>query len=690
MNRRRSEIALGAAFFWILALMFVPVPAIALDLMLSLSLTVCFLILLLALYIERPLDFSVFPSLLLMVTLLRLGLNIASTRLILLHGAEGPHAAGNVIHSFGDVTVGGNPLVGLVVFLIFVVINFVVITKGSGRIAEVAARFTLDAMPGKQMAIDADLNQGVIDDAEARRRRGEIQREADFHGAMDGASKFVRGDAVAGVLILFVNILGGLFVGIAQEGMALADAFETYTVLTVGDGLVAQVPALIVSTAAGIVVSRAAGGAPLADELTQQLVRQPRAIAVTGGILAALAVVPGLPFAPFAALAAGSGLLARHLWARERAAQQGKARDVVPRPPVDEEAELRRALQLDDLEIEIGYNLIAMVDPERGGELLARIRAMRRQLATEIGFVIPLIHIRDNLQLDPNEYAVLLRGNRLASARVYPNQWLALRPGQLEPGSEVRGIATTDPAFGLPAVWIQERDRERASLAGYGVVDASTTVATHLGEVIRTHSAELLSRQHVRQLVDDLASRAPKIVEELVPNVVSISVLHHTLRALLLERVSIRDLSSILETLAEFAPTVQNPDMLTDLVRERLGRSVTRPYLEPNGTLRAIALAPELDELLRGGIRRGESGASLALEPAQLDQLMRGIEQAVQRVGRRPDGRGPVLLCSRALRTALSRLIARLDPALALLSYSELPANVRVVAEDVVRLADAH
>ncbi len=686
MNVRRSEILLAGVFFWILALLVVPLPPLVLDLLLSLSLTLGVLVLLLALYTDRPLDFSVFPSLLLMMTLLRLGLNVASTRLILLRGGEGAGAAGNVIRAFGDFTVGGNTVVGVVVFAIFAVINFVVITKGAGRIAEVAARFTLDAMPGKQMAIDADLNQGVIDDQEALRRRQEVQRESDFYGAMDGASKFVRGDAIAGVLIMFVNIVGGLCLGVFQEGMTIGDALQTYTLLTVGDGLVSQVPALVVSTAAGVVVSRAAAGAPLADELRSQMILQPRALSVAGGMLGTLALVPGLPFVPFAALGGGALALARAIANREPEAEPGPVESAAPART--EEDELRDALALDELELEIGYGMIPLVDPERGGELLARIRATRKQLAADLGFVVPLIHIRDNLQLQPGGYAILVRGNPVATAEIPTGRSLAIRPGGEAPA--VPGIETRDPAFGMPAVWIQERDRERAVAGGYAVVDASTAIATHLAELIREHAPDLLSRHQVRQLLDQLGERYPKLVDDIVPSIVPISVLHRTLRALLAERVSIRDLATILETLAEYVPKIQDADLVTDLVRERLSRTIARPFLEPDGSLRVLTLDATVEERLRTSVQRTESGSFLALDGTTLGQLVRGIEVSLQGRARDPDARGPVLLCGPGVRSGLRQILSRTVPRLAVLSHSEIPPDVKIVGDAVVRLADAH
>ena len=684
MSLRRSEVVLGAALMWILALLLVPMPAALLDVLLALSFTLALLILLLALYTERPLDFSVFPSLLLIVTLLRLGLNVASTRLILSHGSSGHAAAGRVIQAFADITIGGNYVVGIILFLIFVIINFVVISRGSGRIAEVAARFTLDSMPGKQMAIDADLNQGLLDEGEARRRRRELQREADFYGAMDGASKFVRGDAIAGLVIVGVNIVGGLAIGVLQGGMGIGNALETFTALTVGEGLVGQVPALVVSTAAGIVVSRAAGGDPLGDELRTQMFLQPRALAGTAALLGALALAPGFPFLPFGLLAASAGSLA--WWSHKRPAETDPAAPAVAAAP-SPEAELKQAIALDDLELEIGYGLIPLVDAARGGDLPARIRATRRQLASELGFVVPLIHIRDNLSLDPSEYAVLVRGNRVASSRVPPGRLLAIA-SEGGRADAVPGIAARDPAFGLPAVWIQDRDRGVAEARGFTVVDPTAAIATHLAEVIRQHAAELLTRRQVRELLDAFAEQSPKVVEEIVPGIVPLATLHRTLKSLLAEGVSIRDLATVLETLAEFAPKVQQPDLLTDLVRERLARTVTKPHLEKSGELSVVTLDPALEQLLQAGVQHTQSGSFLAVEPALLDRLLRGIQTTLGAAPR--DGSASVLLSGQAIRSPLRQLLARVLPRVVVLSHNELPPEIRVVARGEVRLSDAH
>jgi flagellar biosynthesis protein FlhA len=681
---RRDELALGGALLWVLALLVIPLPALLVDFLIALSFTLAVLILLLALYAERPLDFSVFPSLLLIVTLLRLGLNVASTRLILGHGASGPDAAGHVIQAFANVTIGGNAVVGVILFIIFATINFVVIAKGSGRIAEVAARFTLDAMPGKQMAIDADLNQGLLDEAEARRRRKELQREADFYGAMDGASKFVRGDAIAGLVIVGVNILGGFAIGVLQSGLSLGQALETFTALTIGEGLVGQIPALVVSTAAGIVVSRAAGGEPLGRELGEQVIFQPRALAGASALLAVLALAPGFPFAPFAVLAAGAGGLA--WWAAHR---PKPAPPLPPPAPANEvaEADAKRALALDEIELELGYGLVPLVDPKRG-DLPARIRAVRKQLAIELGFVVPLIHIRDQLELEPSEYLVLVRGNRVAGSRVPPGRSLAVASSaSLE---KLPGIATRDAAFGLPAFWIQDADRALAEARGYTVVDPAAAITTHLAEVVRTHAAELLTRRQVRELLDAFSERAPKVVEEIVPSVVPLATLHRTLRALLAEGVPIRDLGAILETLAEHAPKLQQPELLTDLVRERLARTVARPHLRGDGQLHVVMLEASLEQQLLGAVQHTPSGSFLAVEPTLLDRLVRAVQAAFGKAAGARDGRVPVLLSGQAIRAPLRQLLARVLPRIAVLSHNELPPDARIVLAGEVRLADAH
>ncbi len=682
---QRDQVLLAVGALSILCLLVVPLPGAVMDFLLSLSISVSLVVLLLALFAERPLEFSIFPSILLILTLMRLGLNVGTTRLILMNGNEGTAAAGQLIEAFGAFTVGGSYIVGIVIFLLFVIINMMVITKGSGRIAEVAARFTLDAMPGKQMAIDADLSQGVIDDAEALERRETIQREADFYGAMDGASKFVKGDATAGIVIMLINVIGGLAIGVFQYDMGVAQAAETYTILTVGDGLVSQIPALIVSTAAGMIVTRAGESAPLAQEMKGQIFGKVNTMGIASGMLGAIALAPGLPFVPFALLSAGAFALSRSMAEDEKLEAEKESEE--PAGPSEEE-QIAGALALDDLELEIGYGLIPLVDPDKQGELLGRIRATRRQLATELGFVVPLIHIRDNLQLEPGGYEILIKGNSIAKGEIPPSHALAISPG--EGAEEIPGQPTSDPAFGLPARWIRERDMDRASAAGYAVVDASTALATHLAEVIRGHAVELLSRRRVRELLDQFAESAPTVVDEIVPSIVSLSLLHRTMRSLLAERVSIRDIGTILDTLAEYAPKIQDPDLLTDLVRERLGRSITKPYLDDEGSLHVITLSPELEEKLRNGVQRTESGSFLAVDPQTIDHVVAGVDAAVKNGDYQAGGRAPVLLAAQAVRSSLYPLLSRVVPRLAVLSHSELPPGIQIIADDVVREGDAH
>jgi len=587
-----AEIAGGGSAFMalfvigILIVMVVPLPTWILDLLLSMSIMLSIVILLMSMYVMRPLDFSVFPSVLLTITLLRLSLNIASTRLILLHGSEGTGAAGQVIKAFGTFVVGGNYVVGFIVFCVLVVINFVVITKGATRVAEVAARFTLDAMPGKQMSIDADLNAGLITDAEARRRRQEIEYEANFYGAMDGASKFVRGDAIAAIVILFVNIVGGLIIGALQQGMPIADAARNYTLLTIGDGLVTQVPALIVSTAAGILVTRTTGENDLGEQMREQAFGQPRAMAISAIILFTFGLIPGMPKFAFMAVAFLTAAIAWNLLRHEKPKREVATE--VEAAPVSEPQTLVTAV--DPLGIEVGYGLIPLVDASQGGELLHRIKALRKQMASEMGFILPSVHIRDNLQLKPNEYRVLIKGVEVARGELLAGYHLAIVTE--EPGPEIKGIRTKEPAFGLPAIWIPDEERERAQAAGLVVVDSVTVITTHLTELVKNHIDELLGRMEVQSLLDGLANLYPKLVEDLVPKVVPINVLQKVLQRLLRERVSIRDLPTILETLADYVGMTKNADILVGYVRQALGRSITRQYQDETGNITAFMVRP--------------------------------------------------------------------------------------------------
>jgi flagellar biosynthesis protein FlhA len=678
-----GELVVPLALVTVVVIMVLPLPSFAVDLLLALSISLALIILMVSMYTQEPLQFSTFPSVLLVVTLFRLALNVASTRLILLRGHEGASAAGHVIQAFGNFVVGGSYVVGFVVFLILVVINFAVITKGAGRIAEVAARFTLDAMPGKQLAIDADLNSGLITEKDARARRRTIEEEADFYGAMDGASKFVRGDAVAGLVITAINILGGFFIGVVQQGTDIETAARTYTILTIGDGLVSQLPALLVSTAAGIVVTRATSGADLGSEVTGQLLMSPRVLWIVTGILGGFALLPGLPFLPFIALAGATGGLAaagRGGTARPTGGAEAGPPALVPK---DEKPETLLALDL--MELEVGFELVPLVDPAAGrpgGDLVERIRTLRRQLAQEMGFIVPPIHIRDNLQLKPSEYVIVLKGVEIARGEIRSGCSLAINPGSAV--ATVPGVATREPAFGLDALWIASQERERAQLAGYTVVDAGTVVITHLTETIRRHAHELLGRQEVQQLLDALAKSRPKVIEELVPQHLSVGGIQKVLQNLLREGTSIRDLLTILETLADHAPRTKDPDVLTEYARQALGRAITKRLLAPDGTLVVVALAASLERQLLDALHRSEDGTTLALDPGIAQRLVARLGEWVERLARQHVS--PVLLCSTPLRPHLRRLVERPIPALAVVAPGEVSTTLRVRSMGVVTL----
>lgn len=673
------DIVISAGAVGVLMIMLLPLPRFVLDVLLSFNIALSIIVLLVGMQVRTPLEFSVFPSILLLVTLLRLSLNIASTRLILLHGHEGPAAAGEVIRAFGNFVVGGNYTVGLVVFTILVIINFVVVTKGSGRVAEVAARFTLDAMPGKQMSIDADLNAGLINDAEARRRRKQVAEEADFYGAMDGASKFVRGDAIAAVVIILVNILGGLTIGVLQQGMTIGAAAHTYTLLTVGEGLVAQVPALIVSTAAGIVVTRAAAEADLGREIATQVLMSPKALGTAAGILLALGLVPGLPHVAFLGLGGGVAWMAYELIRHERATQKSAAQSVdVGRA----EDPMPRVAPLDQMEIQVGYGLVNLVEGSQGGTLLDRIKALRRQIAENMGFIIPPVHIRDNLRLRPNEYSIMLKGVELAKAEVVPSHVLAIDPGTAQKGA-VHGIATKDPAFGLPALWVPEQMRDRAHSAGYTVVDPSSVVITHLSELIKRHAHELLGRQETQALLDELAKVHPKLVEEVVPATVPLGVIVRILANLLREGVPIRDLRTILEAVADHAGSSKDPEILTEAAREALARTITRQYQAPDGTLTVIAIDPRLDRMFAEHAAAGSAGPA-GLDPGVSQRVLHALRQAAERASSK--GVQPVILCSPAIRRHLRKLTERTLHSVPVLAVTEVDEAVRLHAIETVRI----
>jgi flagellar biosynthesis protein FlhA len=675
---RRSDLILAGGVLGILTVLVAPLPPMLLDFLLTTNLTLALLILFVAMYVKRPLEFSVFPSLLLVATLYRLSLNVAATRLILLHGGEGSGAAGRVIQGFGQFVVGGNFIVGVVLFLILVVIQFVVITKGAGRIAEVAARFTLDAMPGKQMAIDADLNAGLVGEAEARQRRELISREADFYGAMDGASKFVRGDAVAAVIITAVNILGGLAIGMFQEGLAVMDALDTYTTLTVGDGLVAQLPALITSTAAGIVVTRAASESDLSQDLLAQLTVRARPLAVAGAVLGLIGLFPGLPMIPFLLPAAVLGVVAYRM-----STVQPVAASPTPEPAAAGPENVDALLPLDPLGLEIGYGLLGLVEQSgKNGDLLERIRLLRRQFATDLGFVVPPIRLRDSSVLSPTQYAIKVRGTDVAQGEIFPDRLLAMNPGDAD--EAIDGLEVREPTFGLPARWIPTAQREAAQAAGCTVVDASTVVATHLSETIRRHAASLLGRQDVQALVNKVRETHPAVVEGLVPTLMPIGTVHRVLQRLLAENVSIRDLPLVLEVLADLAPMTKDASILAEHVRAAMPDVVCRPHVGTDETLRVLMLSPDLERMLTERLAplEGDEGGGELAQPL-VDAVARAMQAAA------PGEARPVLLTPAVLRRHVRRLTERALPHLAVMSYVEVPANLSVRAVATVEDARA-
>jgi flagellar biosynthesis protein FlhA len=675
-SKRRSEIGVALGVVGVIALLVVPLPGFMLDLFLALSISLALVVLLVALYTTDPLEFSVFPAMLLLLTLFRLALNVSSTRLILSKGE-----AGRVIEAFGHFVIGGNYAVGMVLFIILVAINFIVITKGAGRVAEVAARFTLDAMPGKQMAVDADLSAGLIDEGEARRRRDEITRLADFYGAMDGASKFVKGDAIAGLLITVINIVGGIFIGVVQRGLPIQKALADYTILTVGDGLVSQVPALIISTAAGLMVTSASGaGMRMGTALTSQLSAHPRAMWISAGVLGSFALVPGLPSFPFLALGAVTGVLARAASTGEkrRAEEAQVAEEAVQAQAAErEDSPMRDLLQIDPIELEVGYALIALVDESQGGDLLERISMLRKQAALELGILVPPIRIRDDIRLPANEYVIKLRGAEIARAEVMPRFLLALDTGGvLRP---VEGIETMDPSFGMPARWIAAGRRMEAESFGYIVVDPSTVVATHLMEMLKSNAGEMLGRQDVQEMIDTLKKTHPALVDEVVPGKVSLGALHRVLQRLLKERIPIRDLVTILEALGDAGDQVKDPEALTEHVRRSLSNVVARLYMDSTGSVRAITMGPRLEAALTQlfSPRPGQGGITL-LNPDSLAALLGELNQLASQHAH--EGRAVPLVTPPALRIGARRLIEPVLPGLPVISLAELPPQVNLNA----------
>ncbi len=672
---RNSDLGLAVGLVGILAVMVVPLPPFFIDLMLSLAIAIAFLLLLTAVYAKRALDFSIFPSLLLLTTLFRLALNVATTRKILLTGAElGTGAAGDVIKAFGTFVVGGNYAVGIVVFTILVIINFIVITKGAGRVAEVAARFTLDAMPGKQMAIDADLNAGLINEGEARRRRAEIAQEADFYGAMDGASKFVRGDAIAGIMIVMVNIVGGIVIGTLQKGMDIAHAAEVFTLLTVGEGLVTQIPALIISTAAGIIVTRTASGTNYSAEFSKQLFTNPKALLASAGVMGFMGIVPGLPLIPFWALGGGLYGIARKIGKDLEKATAAEASKAALEKAKPGQEKLENLLQVDTLELEVGYGLINIVDADQNGDLLERITNIRKQFALDYGIIVPPLRIRDNLELKPGDYQVLLKGVQIGQGTLMVGHLLAMDPGNVS--DPIAGIPTKEPAFGLDALWITARQKDDATFSGYTVVDLSTVIATHLTELVRSHAQELVGRQELQTLLEALKQTAPKVVEDVVPTLLPMGSVLKVLKNLLREGVSIRDLKTILEALAEAAPTQKDTQLLTEHVRTALARSLTKKLVGPTGELLLLTLDRSIEEAVASGILQTDQGQQLSLDPDFVRRLVAELNQWVVEAMQQTSS--AVVLCSPMIRHHLKTLVDRFIPGVIVLSHNEISPNVNV------------
>ncbi|MBP2167079.1 flagellar biosynthesis protein FlhA [Erwinia toletana] len=655
----------------ILSMMVLPLPAFVLDLLFTFNIALSIMVLLVAMFTQRTLDFAAFPTILLFSTLLRLALNVASTRIILMDGHTGAGAAGQVVEAFGHFLVGGNFAIGIVVFIILVLINFMVITKGAGRIAEVGARFVLDGMPGKQMAIDADLNAGLIGEDEAKKRRSDVTQEADFYGSMDGASKFVRGDAIAGIMIMVINVIGGLIVGVVQHSMPLGHAAETYTLLTIGDGLVAQIPALVISTAAGVIVTRVSTDQDVGEQMVTQLFANPRVMMLSAGVLGLLGLVPGMPNFVFLLFTGALLGLAWYMRGKEMkpkpaaAPSLTKSQDASPAL----EASWTDVQMEDSLGMEVGYRLIPMVDSQQDGELLGRIRSIRKKFAQEIGFLPPVVHIRDNMELPPARYRILMKGVEIGSGDAYPGRWMAINPGTA--AGSLPGEATVDPAFGLAAVWIESALKEQAQIQGFTVVEASTVVATHLNHLLGQYSSELFGRQEAQQLLDRVTQEMPKLTEDLVPGVVTLTTLHKVLQNLLTERVSIRDMRTIIETLAEHAPVQPDPNELTSVVRVALGRAITQQWFPGNDEVQVIGLDTTLERLLLQALQGGGG-----LEPGLADRLLAQAQQALQR--QESLGAPPVLLVNHPLRALLARFLRRNLPQLMVLSNLELTDNRQI------------
>jgi flagellar biosynthesis protein FlhA len=681
---KQGNLGIPLLLLVMLGMVMLPIPPFLLDVLFTFSIALSIVVLLVAIYALRPLDFAVFPTILLAATLLRLALNVASTRVVLLNGQDGHDAAGKVIQAFGEVVIGGNYVVGIVVFAILMIINFVVVTKGAGRISEVSARFTLDAMPGKQMAIDADLNAGLIDQGEAKKRRSEVSQEADFYGSMDGASKFVRGDAIAGLLILFINLIGGIAIGIFQHDLSFADAGRIYTLLTIGDGLVAQIPSLLLSTAAAIMVTRVSSSEDMGAQVNRQMFASPRALAVTAAVMIAMGLVPGMPHFSFISLGLVAAGAAYWIANKQRATKENEIKEVqrqqelLPSQKAQEVKELGwdDVTPVDMVGLEVGYRLIPLVDRNQGGQLLARIKGVRKKLSQEMGFLMPSVHIRDNLDLQPNAYRLTLMGVSVAEAEVYPDRELAINPGQVF--GPLNGIAAKDPAFGLEAVWIDPTQRDQAQSLGYTVVDASTVVATHLNQVLHKHAHELLGHEEVQQLMQLLAKSSPKLAEELVPGMISLSTLLKVLQSLLQEQVPVRDIRTIAEAIANVAVKSQDPAAMVSAVRVALARAIVQSIVGLELELPVITLEPRLEQILLNSIQKAGQGSEegILLEPGMAEKLQRSLVEAAQR--QEMLGKPVILLVAGPVRAMLSRFARLAVPSIHVLAYQEIPDNKQV------------
>jgi flagellar biosynthesis protein FlhA len=686
----RGNLGVPLLLLVMMGMMMLSVPPFLLDLLFTFNIALSIVVLLVSVYALRPLDFAVFPTILLVATLMRLALNVASTRVVLINGHEGGSAAGHVIEAFGNVVIGGNYVVGIVVFAILMIINFVVVTKGAGRISEVSARFTLDAMPGKQMAIDADLNAGLIDQSEAKLRRVEVASEADFYGSMDGASKFVRGDAIAGLLILFINLIGGVGIGMAQHGMSFSDAGQVYALLTIGDGLVAQIPSLLLSTAAAIMVTRVTSSEDMGQQVNRQMFASPKALAVSAAIMIAMGLVPGMPHMSFLGLGAVAAGGAYWIWYRQKQVKQQAEQDVQKQQemlPSQRAAETKElgwddVTPVDMVGLEVGYRLIPLVDRNQGGQLLARIKGVRKKLSQDLGFLMPSVHIRDNLDLLPNAYRLTLMGVSLAEAEVYPDRELAINPGQVF--GPLNGIAAKDPAFGLEAVWIEASQRDQAQSLGYTVVDASTVVATHLNQVLHKHAHELLGHEEVQQLMQLLAKSSPKLAEELVPGMISLSTLLKVLQALLQEQVPVRDIRTIAEAIANVAAKSQDPAAMVAAVRVALSRAIVQNVVGLEPQLPVITLEPRLEQILLNSLQKAGQGSEdgILLEPGMAEKLQRSLVEAAQR--QEMLGKPAILLVAGPVRAMLSRFARLAVPNIHVLAYQEIPDNKQVTIVSTV------